>query len=50
MWREDEAAAQKVTNLKELVVVLLHFHIADGTYKRSTRDSQGKARWTRWAV
>lgn len=46
MWNEDETAAQKVTHLKELIVVLLHFHIADGTYRMSTRDSQGNARWT----
>lgn len=33
--------------LEELVVVLLHFHIADGAYKMSTRESQATAAtWT----
>lgn len=47
MRNADDTPAQKVTHLKELIVVLLHFHIADGAYKMPTRgDSQDKARWT----
>lgn len=31
--RNKETVAHKFTHLKELIVVFLHFHITDGTYK-----------------
>lgn len=43
MWNEDVTPAEKFTHLKELVIVLLHFHIADGAYEMSTRGQSGQS-------